>query len=54
MGERYGKCRRCNGEGEIQKRDLVLHTLGKPEKCGTCEGTGFSGFLEDKKEFDYE
>lgn len=50
MSERYGKCPRCEGWGDL----LVIpksvtqpldHTEIKKIECGDCGGTGFNGYL---------
>lgn len=46
MSERYGKCKRCKGAGEIHvKRQcpVLLTEERKTIECGSCGGTGFDG-----------
>lgn len=44
--ENFGPCKRCNGEGRVQWKDLILH-ITKTIDCPRCDGTGMSGESAD-------
>ena len=52
MSERYGKCRLCKGQGSLKdyRRDRDTNEWVITEViCPQCEGTGFSGDIQDYK-----
>ena len=51
MSERYGPCKTCKGEGKVRHRDCIL-LRDEWMDCGGCDGTGFSGDIEDRKNYE--
>jgi DnaJ-class molecular chaperone len=52
MSERFGPCRTCKGRGVViaatgTRDPVLLRPEYKEQECGTCEGTGHSGHVED-------